>query len=210
VQIGVGLALAAASAGISYLVSGGGQRTAQARGDNSALARRRAACRTSSAADCSNAAGSTARWWSGGGVFFQKTIASGGTLNRYVLGFTVSDGVCDGLEAVIINGTEVPVDSSGNPQLAPWYNVTGNKFKVSFRSGADDQAMDPIIASYWPTPPADFYADDAADRVTRWAKFRQRGVSTASSTWTSGPRPTSTRSCGAPVASPTSNFGCAG
>jgi len=115
-----------------------------------------------------------------GGIWFQETVATTGTLNRYILGFAISDGVCDSLEAVIVNGVEVPVDAFGNPQLAPWYNPAGNLFKVSFRGGADDQAMDPIIAGYWPTtPPADFYPDeDSATRATNWTKFRQRGVST--------------------------------
>lgn len=178
VQIGVGLALAAASAGISYLVSGGGQRTAQAASDSNALSAE-SGVQDAQRTGLPQRMRIYGRQVATGTVFFQKTIASGGTLNRYVLGFAVSDGICDALEAVIINGTEVPVDSLGNPQIAPWYDVTGNKFKVSFRSGADDQAMDPIIASYWPAPPADFHADDdSATRTTKWAKFRQRGVCT--------------------------------
>jgi len=178
VQVGVGLALAAASAGISYLVSGGGQRQAQAISDSNTLSS------VSGVQDQQRSGLLDRRRLYGtqvvaGGVFFQKTIATTGTLNRYILGFAISDGVCDSLVSVIINGTEVPVDSSGNPQLAPWYDVTGNKFKTSFRNGADDQAMDPIIASYWSSPPDDFHPeDDDATRATKWAKFRQRGVST--------------------------------
>lgn len=178
VQIGVGLALAAASAGISYLLSGGGQRTSQAAGDSTALASQ-SGVQDEERSGLLERRRLYGRQVVSGGIFFQKTIASGGTLNRYVLGFTISDGICDALEAVIINGIEVLVDSVGNPQLAPWYDVTGNKFTVSFRSGANDQAMDPIIAARWPSPPADFHADDdSATRIAKWAKFRQRGVST--------------------------------
>jgi hypothetical protein len=175
VQIGVGLALAAASAGISYLVSGAGSARRR-RGATVRRSPRRAACRTSSAADCSIAAGSTARRSSRGGVFFQKTIASGGTLNRYVLGYAVSDGICDGLEAVIINGTEVPVDSSAIRSWRPGTTSPATSSR-SVPVGRERPGDGPDHRSYWPTPPADFLCRMPRDRVTRWAKFRQRGVS---------------------------------
>jgi hypothetical protein len=170
VQIGIGLALTAASYGISYLLSGGGKRQRTAQQDNvgvqieelsGVLERRRLYGEVVVS----------------GGVFFQKTIAGSGTLDVFVKGYTISDGICDGISAIIINGIECALDSFGNPQTAPWYNVAGNYLKVSFRSGASDQAMDSIIAARWASPPADFHPDDA-DRVARWAKFRQRGVST--------------------------------
>lgn len=176
VQIGVGLALAAASAGISYLISGGGRRQEQAASDGGNLA-------SASGVQIEELSGLLERrrvygeQVVGGGIFFQQTLANTGTLDLFVKGFTISDGICESLVAVIINGVEVPVDAFGNPQVAPWYNVAGNKFKASFRAGGASQAMDPIIAARFPSPPADFYPDDA-DRVTKWAKFRQRGVST--------------------------------
>lgn len=166
VQVGVGLALY----GIGYLLTGGGKRTAQAQKDqvsvqveelSGILERRRIYGRVVVS----------------GGIFFQKTIAGTGTLDLFVKGYALSDGICDGLDAIIINGVECALDSNGNPQTAPWYNSSGNYLQTSFRSGASDQAMDPIIAALWPSPPADFYPD-AADRTTRWAKFRQRGVAT--------------------------------
>lgn len=176
VQIGVGLALAAAGAGISYLISGGGRRQEQAAADGSNLA-------SSSGVQIEELSGLLERrrlygtQVTAGGVFFQQTLANTGTLDLFVKGYTISDGICESLEAVIINGVEVPVDSSGNPQVEPWYDVAGNKFKASFRSGTDDQAMDPIIAARFPSPPEDFYPVDA-DRVAKWAKFRHRGVAT--------------------------------
>lgn len=114
-----------------------------------------------------------------GGVFFQQTIADSGSTGPdvYVLGFAIANGVIDAIESVIINGIECTVDVSGNPQVAPWYNTAGNFLKVSFRSGQDDQAIDPIILARWPTPPADFLPDNT-DRLTLWPEFRQRGVAT--------------------------------
>lgn len=172
VQIGVGLALTAASYGLSYLLSGGGQRQgrAQSQADPGVqieelagiLERRR--CYGPQVVS--------------GGVFFQKTIAGTGTLDLFVKGYALSDGVCDGLDAIIINGVECPLDVNGNPQIAPWYNASGNKLKVSFRSGTSTQAQDSIIAALWASPPDDFYPGDAA-RVSKWADFRQRGVATA-------------------------------
>ncbi len=169
-QIVVGLALTAVSYGISYLIAGAGQRQSVAQADqlgvqveelSGILERRRAYGRVITS----------------GGVFFQKTVAGTGAADLFYKGYTLSDGVCDGLEAIIINGIECPLDAFGNPQIAPWYNAAGNKLTVSFRNGADDQPMDPLIAAQWPTPPDDFMPD-AADRTTQWAAFRQRGVAT--------------------------------
>lgn len=170
VQIGLGLALSAAAYGIGYLLSGGGQRQNQAQQDNlgvqieelSGILERRRVYGTEVVS---------------GGVFFQQTLASLGTKDLFVKGWTLSDGVCDALEAVIINGVECLLDINGNPQTAPWYNAAGNKLKASFRSGSDSQAMDSIIAARFASPPDDFYPDDT-DRVTKWAEFRQRGVAT--------------------------------
>jgi len=172
VGIVAGLALTAASYGIGYLLSGGGQRQGRSQRQDqpgvqieelSGLLERR------------RAYGSIVV---SGGVFFQKTIAGTGTLDIFVKGYALSDGECDGLDAIIINGVECPLDVNGNPQVAPWYNASGNFLKVSFRSGTASQAQDSIIAALWPSPPDDFYPDDAA-RVSKWADFRQRGVATA-------------------------------
>lgn len=170
VQVGIGLALSAASYGLSYLLSGGGKRQQQSQQDNlgiqieelSGLLERRRIYGTCVVS---------------GGVFFQKTTGGSSGKRFFLKGFTLSDGICDGLESIIINGVECPLDSSGNPQIAPWYNASGNKMRVSFRSGTDDQAMDTIIAARFASPPDDFYPDDA-NRVTKWAAFRQRGVAT--------------------------------
>lgn len=170
VQIGIGLALTAASYGISYLLSGGGKRQSQAQQDNLGI-------------QAEELAGILERrrlygeHVVSGGVCFQKTTGGSSGAAIFVKGYAVSDGICEALDAIIINGTEVPLDVNGNPQIAPWYNASGNYLKTSFRSGSDSQAMDTIIAARWPAPPADFYPDDA-DRVSKWASFRQRGVAT--------------------------------
>ena len=97
-----------------------------------------------------------------GGVFFQKVSATDPSI--YVYGAALSEGECDGLEALIINGEECLLDDAGNPLTAPWA-VDGNRYlRVSFRGGTDTQAIDPIIASRFPEKPA---------------TFRQRGVCTA-------------------------------
>lgn len=172
VSVGVSLALSAASYGISYLIGRGGRQQSQAQAEQaqgialpeySGLLTRRRLYGTSTVT---------------GGVFFNKTVAVGGSApNHWLLGLAISEGVCDSLEAMIINGVECPIDISGNPIAEPWYNPSGNKLNTSFRAGTDTQAIDPIIAARFPSPPDDFYPD-ASDRVTRWAQFRQRGVCT--------------------------------
>lgn len=100
-----------------------------------------------------------------GGVFYQKTVGNGSTSNPsiYVFGVTISEGVCDSLQAVIINGVLCRIDSLGQPIDAPWFDGSTRYFKVSFRAGTDTQAIDPIITARFPTESAE---------------FRQRGVCT--------------------------------
>lgn len=100
-----------------------------------------------------------------GGVFFQKTVSDGlqSNLNIYVFGVAISEGVCDGLEAVIINGVRCRIDDLGQPIDAPWFDGVNRYFKVSFRPGTDTQSIDPIIAARFPTEDVE---------------FRQRGVCT--------------------------------
>lgn len=172
VQVGIGLALSAASYGLSYLIGGGGKKQTQAEAQTvdgidipefSGLLRvRRVYGETTTT----------------GGVFFNKTVAVGGSApNHWLFGLTVSEGICERLMSLIINGVECELDISGNPITEPWYNVSGNKLSASFRSGTDSQAIDPIILSRFPSPPDDFYPGDAA-RVAKWTQFRQRGVCT--------------------------------
>lgn len=100
-----------------------------------------------------------------GGVFFQKTVDNGVTSNTsiYVFGVALSEGECQSLESVIINGVRCRIDSFGLPIDAPWFDGSVTYFKVSFRPGTETQAIDPIIAARFPTESAD---------------FRQRGVCT--------------------------------
>ena len=132
-----------------------------------------------------------------GGVFFQDTVAdaSSSAPDVYVLGLAVSDGVCDGLESILINGSVCEIDGSGNPITAPWFDGSLSYLKVSFRSGADDQAIDPIIAARFPSESAEFrqrgictcviemkFGNDAEHHTELWGagglpdvKFRIRG-----------------------------------
>lgn len=100
-----------------------------------------------------------------GGVFYQKTVGDGITSEPsiYVFGVTISEGICEALQAVIINGVKCRIDSFGLPIDAPWFDGSIAYFKISFRPGTDTQAIDPIIAARFP-------AEDV--------NFRQRGVCT--------------------------------
>lgn len=157
VQIGLGLALSAASMGLSYLLSGGGKRVQQAQDKPGVVVPERDGLLTRH------------RLYGhvvvAGGIFFQKTVQGSGSAkpNLYVLGAAVSEGVCDSLTSVIINGVECEIDASGNAMTFPW-NDGGNIYlKASFRSGTSTQTIDTIIAARFPTEDTD---------------FRQRGVAT--------------------------------
>lgn len=172
-QLVVGLALTAASYGIQYLISSAGKNRASLQNNQRPgfeLPEFEALLRVSRAYGTVTASG---------GVFFHKTVPGTGssTPNRWLFGLALSEGVCDGLEGVVINGVECAMDVDGNPLTLPWFDGNDRRFKASFRTGEDDQAMDPIIADYFSSPPDDFFPD-AGDRVTKWAAFRQRGVCT--------------------------------
>lgn len=173
VQIGVGLALSAASYGLSYLLSGAGQRQTQAQQETpgtqlpefDALLEARRCYGTVTIA---------------GGVFFHKTIAdtSSSAPDRWLFGLALSEGICDELVSISINGVECVFDSAtGLATTAPWFDGSIAYAKASFRTGTDTQAIDPLIAARWSSPPDDFYPGDAA-RATKWTEFRQRGVCT--------------------------------
>lgn len=159
VQIGIGLALTAASYGLQQLISGGSRRAEQAQQDTASVT----IPEIDGLLEVCRAYGTVV---TPGGVFFRKTVADSGSSgpDRYVLGLALSEGVCDGLDALIINGIECVFDESGVPQTAPWNDGFGNTYvEVSFRSGTTTQAIDPIIAARFP-------AEDT--------EFRQRGVCT--------------------------------
>lgn len=154
--IGIGIALAAT--GIQYLLNGAGQ-TAQSASEDSlptvniperdGLLERVRLYGTDTTA---------------GGVFFQKTVGDASSNpSIYVFGATISEGVCDSLESVIINGVECLFDASGLPLTEPWNDGSNTYCKVSFRDGDPNQAIDPIIADRFPTEDTE---------------FRQRGVCT--------------------------------
>lgn len=158
VQIGVGLALSAASYGLQYLLSGGGKRIGQAQDRPGVLIPER-----DGLLDVRRVYGTAVV---AGGVFFQKTVqdTSSSQPDIYVFGVTISEGICEELVSVIINGVECRIDASGNPIDAPWNNGGNYYLKVSFRTGTASQAIDPIILARFPTEDAE---------------FRQRGIATA-------------------------------
>lgn len=117
INVGIGLALTAASYGLSYLFARGGQQQARAEAEQvqsgielpefSGLLRVRRLYGESTVT---------------GGVFFHKTVAVGGSApNHWILGLAVSEGICESLTSIVINGVECPLDIDGNPQVAPWY-----------------------------------------------------------------------------------------
>lgn len=174
VQIGVGLLLSAASYGIQYLLSQGGKQQDQAQQTQTQGTQ---IPEYDGLLEVRRGYGTVVN---AGGVFFSKTVIVAPSVtapNRWVFGLALSEGICDGLVSLIINGVECPVDAAGVPQIAPWNTGTTTYFSASFRSGTETQAIDPLIAARFPTPPADFYPD-ATDRTTRWAEFRQKGVAT--------------------------------
>lgn len=172
VQVGVGLALTAASYGIQYLVSGAGRRQGQA----SREAQGTQVPEFDALLEAVLAYGTVTR---AGGVFFNKTVADSGSSapDRWVFGLALSEGECDGLVSLIINGVECTFDSAGDAVTAPWFDGSISYLSVSFRAGTTTQAIDPILAARFPSPPDDFYPGES-DRATRWTEYRQRGVAT--------------------------------
>jgi hypothetical protein len=173
VQVGIGILLSAASYGIQYLLSQGGKQQEQAAQTQTQGTQ---VPEYDGLLEVRRAYGTAVN---AGGVFFSKTVivSPSTTPNRWVFGLALSEGICDALVSVIINGVECEVDAAGVPQMAPWNNGTTTYFSASFRSGTDTQAIDSVIATRFSSPPDDFYPD-ATDRTTRWTEFRQRGVAT--------------------------------
>lgn len=173
VQVGIGLALSAASYGLSYLLGAAGQRQSQAQQEQPGVQ----LPEFDALLEVGRIYGTATL---AGGVFFHKTVASPGASapDRWLFGLALSEGVCDGLVSISINGTECFFsESTGNAVTAPWFDGSIAYAKASFRSGLDTQAIDPLILARFAAPPADFYPDDAA-RVAKWTEFRQRGVCT--------------------------------
>lgn len=171
VQVGVSLALTAASYGISYLVSGGGKRQGQARQDSQGTS----IPEFDALLEVGRAYGTVT---TAGGVFFHQTVASTGSApDLWVLGLALSEGECDSLVSVMFNGVECLFDEDGNATTAPWFNGSNVYARASFRTGTATQAVDPIIAARFASPPHGFYPGDG-DRLTKWAGFYQRGVCT--------------------------------
>lgn len=176
VQVGVSLALSAASYGLSYLIGGAGKRQQQARQETQGTS----LPEFDALLEVGRAYGTIT---TAGAVFFHKTVAAGGSSgpDRWVFGLALSEGICDGLVSISINGTEcffgAAVGGIQDAVTAPWFDGSIAYVRASFRSGTDTQGVDPIIAARFPSPPDEFYPGDAT-RTTKWAAFYQRGICT--------------------------------
>ena len=176
VQVGVGLALSAASYGLSYLIGGAGKRQQQARQETQGTS----LPEFDALLEVGRAYGTIT---TAGAVFFHKTVAAGGSSgpDRWVFGLCLSEGICDGLVSISINGTEcffgAAVGGIQDAVTAPWFDGSVAYMRAAFRSGTDTQGVDPIIAARFPSPPDDFFPGDAT-RATKWAAFYQRGICT--------------------------------
>ena len=176
VQVGVGLALSAASYGLSYLIGGGGQRQQGAQQDaqGTSLPEFDALLETCRAYGTVTTAGA---------VFFHKTVADAASSgpDRWVFGLCLSEGICDSLVSVTINGAEcffgAAVGGIQNAVTAPWFDGSTAYMRASFRTGTATQVVDPIIAARFPSPPDEFYPGDAT-RAAKWSAFYQRGICT--------------------------------
>jgi hypothetical protein len=147
VQVGVILALS----GISYLLTGG-SRAAQAQKDNLPSVN---IPQRDGLLEKVRLYGTAT---SPGGVWYQN-VKNG---SRYVFGVAISEGECESLVSVIINGVECVFGADGYAKTAPWFDGSVSYAQVSFRSGSDAQAIDPIIAA----------------NFSEGVDFRQRGICT--------------------------------
>lgn len=97
---------------------------------------------------------------SGGAVFFYESAKP-----FLYVGYAYNAGPIDAVIGFKLNGKACRFDTSGAALDAPFYSADGSVFlRASFRNGADDQALDPLLAAGWPTLPA---------------TYRQRGTATA-------------------------------
>lgn len=176
VQVGISLAFSAASYGLSYLIGGAGKRQQGAKQETqgTSLPEFDALLETCRAYGTVTTAGA---------VFFHKTVAGSGSSgpDRWVFGLALSEGICDGLVSVSINGTEcffgAAVGGIQDAVTAPWFDGSIAYMRASFRTGTATQGVDPIIAARFPSPPDEFYPGDAS-RSAKWAAFYQRGICT--------------------------------
>ncbi|MDB5540519.1 MAG: phage tail family protein [Devosia sp.] len=171
-QLLVSVAISAASFGIQYLISAAGQRQRQGQQEQPGVQ----LPEFDALLEVGRVYGTATL---AGGVFFHKTVAASGSSvpDRWLFGLTLSEGVCDGLVSISINGTECFFGPTGDAVTAPWFDGSIAYLRSSFRTGTDSQAIDSIISGRFASPPDDFYPGDAA-RATKWTEFRQRGVCT--------------------------------
>lgn len=99
---------------------------------------------------------------SGGALFFYKAK------KPYIwMGILLAAHEVDALEKIIVNGTDVFIDSSGFATSVPFSDGANVYLKVSFRNGSIDQLIDPIIAADFPTMPSTFRQRGHATLVIR-------------------------------------------
>lgn len=79
------------------------------------------------------------------------------------MGIILADGPIDSIEEVRIAGKVVSFDANGDATTFPYRDGSNVYLHMSFRNGADDQPIDPLLA---------------ADYAALPSTFRQRGVAT--------------------------------
>lgn len=91
------------------------------------------------------------------------TVTTGGALFLYKaekpyiwMGILLAAHEIDGFDSVFINRNQVFFDSNGLATSVPFNDGINQYLEASFRSGAIDQAIDPIIAADFPTMPPTF------------------------------------------------------
>ena len=81
----------------------------------------------------------------------------------WYIGLVLAAHEIDSVEQIRVGNDVVVIDSNGLPVASPYFDGTRYFFKISFRLGTDDQAIDPILAADFPEV---------------GSQFRQRGLAT--------------------------------
>lgn len=86
-----------------------------------------------------------------GAVFFRRSDPP-----YFWLGLLLAAHECGPMETLWINGVECALDGDGLAKSTPFYDGSTTYIEASYGSGADDQAIDPIIARDFPSMPTTF------------------------------------------------------
>lgn len=97
-----------------------------------------------------------------GVVFFQRADPP-----YYWLGLILAAHECGAMEKLYVNGQVVSLDNSGLAINTPFYDGSTTYIEASYRNGATDQAIDPIIARDFPAMPTTFRQRGCATLVVK-------------------------------------------